>query len=123
MTLFYKVQRKHIKKRKGTTSKVTGLTFSSETLAVRKYHTISAKRRRDALIDIREEKCVGMGLGPILAPQPQMVAPDEALPARTNIRVPIIISQFHGLIHRIVTVSQVGCLRRPQVGSKTLLST
>jgi hypothetical protein len=103
--------------------KVTGLTLSSETLAVRKYHTISAKRRRDALIDIRKEKCVGMGLGPVLAPQPQMVAPDEALPARANIRIPIIISQFHGLIHPTVTVSQVGRLRRPQVGSKTFLST
>jgi hypothetical protein len=63
------------------------------------------------LIDVRKEKCVGMGLGPILAPQPQMVSPNEALPARANIQIPIIVSQFHGLIHPTVTISQVGRLR------------
>jgi hypothetical protein len=64
-----------------------------------------------------------MGLGPILAPQPQMVTPNEALPTRANIRIPIIISQFEGLIHPAVTVSQVGRLRRPQVGPKAFFST
>jgi hypothetical protein len=75
------------------------------------------------LIDVRKEKCIGVSLGPILTPIPQMVTPDEALPARANIRIPIVISQFYGLIHPTVTVSQVGRLRRPQVGSKTFLST
>jgi len=69
-----------------------------------------------------KEKCIGVSLGPILTPIPQMVTPDEALPARANIRIPIIISQFYGLIHPTVTVSQVGRLGRPQMGSKTFLS-
>jgi hypothetical protein len=64
-----------------------------------------------------------MGLGPILAPHPKMVAPDEAFPARANIRIPVIISQFHDLIRPTITVSQVGRLRFPQVGSKAFLST
>jgi hypothetical protein len=52
-----------------------------------------------------------------------MITPDEALPARANIRIPIVISQLNGLIHPTVTVSQVGRLRCPQVGSKTFFST
>jgi hypothetical protein len=52
-----------------------------------------------------------------------MIAPDEALPTRANIRIPIIISQFYGLIHPTVTVSQVRRLRRPQMGSKAFYST
>ena len=75
------------------------------------------------MIDVRKEKCTGIGTGPILAPHPQMIAPNEALPARANIRIPIIISQFHGLIHPTVTVSQVGRLRCPQMGSKAFYST
>ena len=81
------------------------------------------KKQRDALIDVRKEKCIGMGAGPILVPHPQMIAPDEALPARANIRIPIIVSQFHGLIHPTVTISQVGRLRCPQMGSKAFYST
>jgi len=81
------------------------------------------KKQRDALIDVRKEKCIGMGAGPILVPHPQMIAPDEALPARANIRIPIIVSQFHGLIHPTVTVSQVGSLRCPQMGPKAFFPT
>jgi hypothetical protein len=51
-----------------------------------------------------------------------MIAPEKALPACANIRIPVIISQFHGLIHRTVTVSQVGRLRCSKVGSKAFLS-
>jgi len=69
-----------------------------------------------------KEKSIGTGLGPILAPQPQMVAPDEALPAGANIRIPKIISQFHGLIHPAVSVSQVGRLRCPEMGPKAFFS-
>jgi hypothetical protein len=75
------------------------------------------------LIDVRKEKCIGKGLGPILAPHPQMVTPDEALPARANIRIPKIISQFYGLVHPTVTVSQVGRLRCSQMGPKAFDST
>ena len=50
------------------------------------------KKQRDALIDVRKEKCIGTGLLPILAPIPQMISPDEALPTCANIRIPIIIS-------------------------------
>jgi hypothetical protein len=52
-----------------------------------------------------------------------MIAPDQALPARANIRIPVVISQLEGLIHPTVTVSQVGRLRRPQVGPKAFFST
>ena len=83
---------------------------------------ISFENRKNALIDVRKEKCIGVSLRPVLAPQSQMVAPDEALPARANIRIPIIISQFHGLIHPTVTVSQVGRLRFSKVSSKAFLS-
>ena len=75
------------------------------------------------MIDVRKEKCISSGLGAVLAPHPQMVTTDEALPARANIRIPIIISQFQGLIHPAVTVSQVGRLRCPQMGSKAFFST
>jgi hypothetical protein len=97
------------------------LTFSSETLSTRRHNTISSKKRRSTLIDVRKEKCIGASVGPILAPQPQMVAADKALPAGADVRIPVIISQFDGLIHRTVTVSQVRRLRRPQVGVKTFV--
>ena len=81
------------------------------------------REEKKALIDVRKEKCICVCIGPVLAPQPQMVAPSKALPARPNIRIPKIVSQFHGLVHPTVTVSQVGRLRCPQVGSKTFLCT
>ena len=98
------------------------LTSSSETLP--QYRPESASEiGKNALNNVRKEKCIGVSRGPVLAPHPQMVAPNEALPARANIRIPVIISQFHSLIHPTVTVSQVSRLRRPQMGSKALLST
>jgi hypothetical protein len=51
-----------------------------------------------------------------------MVAPQEALPAGADVRIPKIVSQFDGLILRAVTVPQIRRLGRPQVGAKTLLS-
>ena len=51
-----------------------------------------------------------------------MVSPDEALPARANVRIPEIISQFYSLVHPTFTVSQVGRLRCSKVGSKAFLS-
>jgi hypothetical protein len=56
-------------------------------------------------MDVRKEKRVGMGLGPILAPHPEMIAPDQAFPARPNIRVPVIVSQLHDLIRPTITVA------------------
>jgi hypothetical protein len=109
--------------KKGRATFNIGLTSSRETLSTPHNTQSAPKKQRDALINVRKEKCIGRGLGPILAPQPQMVTTDEALPARANIRIPIIISQLNGLIHRTVTVSQVGRLRCPQVGSKAFFST
>ena len=74
-------------------------------------------------MDVRKEKCTSVGLGPVLAPVPQMVAPQKALPAGADVRIPEILSQFDGLILRAVTVPQVRRLGCPQVGAKTLLST
>jgi hypothetical protein len=89
----------------------------------RRQTTTSSEKRRNPLIDVRKEKCIGVSLGAVLAPHPQMIAPEKAFPARANIRISIIISQFLGLIHRTATVSQVGSLRCSKVGSKTFLST
>jgi hypothetical protein len=74
------------------------------------------------LIDVRKEKCIGVSLGPVLAPHPQMIASEKALPTRANIWIPVIVSQFQGLIHPTVTVPQVGRLRCSKVGSKAFLS-
>jgi hypothetical protein len=52
-----------------------------------------------------------------------MVTPDEALPAGANVRIPVVLSQFKGLIHPTVSVPQVRRLRRPQVGTETFYST
>ena len=70
----------------------TRLTSSAETLPHTDRPESASKIGKNALIDVRKEKCIGTGLGPILAPQPQVVAPNEALPARANIRIPVIIS-------------------------------
>jgi hypothetical protein len=109
------------------TFNVIGLTFSSETLLTRAHTTHSQHSIKKTMscidIDVRKEKCIGVGFGPILAPPPQMVAPDKTLPASAKIRIPIIISQFKGLVHPTVTVSQVGRLRRPQMGTETFSST
>jgi len=51
-----------------------------------------------------------------------MVSPDEALPARANVRIPEIISQFYSLVHPTFTVSQVGRLRCSKVGSKAFFN-
>ncbi len=67
-------------------------TSSSETLSTMDSPQSAPKSEENPLIDVRKEKCVGVGLGPILAPQPQMIAPKEALPAGANIRIPVIIS-------------------------------
>ena len=118
-----------VKKRSGATFKVTGediktrLTSSWETLSTWTHPTISSKERRDTSIDVRKEKCIGGGLEPVLPPQPQMVTPDEALPAGADVGIPVIISQFESLIHPTVTVPQVRRLRRPQVSAKAFLST
>jgi hypothetical protein len=99
------------------------LTSSAETLSTQTdQNQLRKSGKKKALIDVRKEQCIGVSLGPILAPQPQMVAPDEALPARANVRIPIIISQFYGLIHPTITVSQVGRLWCPQMSSKTFYS-
>ena len=100
-----------------------GLTSSWETLSHNRDRPKSASKIGGiALIDVRKEKCIGVSLGPVLAPPPQMVTPNEALPARANIRIPEIISQFHGLVHPAVTVSQVGRLGCSKVCPKAFLS-
>jgi hypothetical protein len=84
---------------------------------------MSSKKRGDTLIDVRKEQRVGVGLGSVLAPVPEMITPDEALPAGADVRIPKIVPQFYGLIHPTVTIPQVRRLGRPQMGAKTFLST
>jgi len=52
-----------------------------------------------------------------------MIAPDEALPARADNVVPIVVSQLYGLVHPTTTVTQIRRLRRPKVGAETLYVT
>jgi hypothetical protein len=53
-------------------------------------------------------------------PHPQMIAPDEALPARADDLIPIVVPQLYGLVHPTATIAQVRCLRGPEVGAETL---
>jgi hypothetical protein len=53
-------------------------------------------------------------------PRPQMIAPDEALPARADDIIPIVVPQLYGLVHPTATIAQVRCLRRPEVSAETL---
>jgi len=52
-----------------------------------------------------------------------MVAADEALPARAEVKIRIIVSQLYDLLHPTVTVSQVRCLRRPKVDIEAIFVT
>jgi hypothetical protein len=82
-----------------------------------------AKRETLICSDVRKEKCIAGGLGPILAIQPQMIASENALPTRADIRIPIIVSQFQSLVHPTVSVSQIGRLRCAQMSSKAFFPT
>ena len=75
------------------------------------------------LIDIREKKGVRGGRRSALVPHPEMISPDEALPARADDFIPIVVSQLDGLVHPTATVSQVRCLRCPDVCAQTLYVT
>jgi hypothetical protein len=52
-----------------------------------------------------------------------MVATNEALPARAEVIIPIIVSQLYDLVHPTATISQVRCLRRPEVDIEALFVT
>jgi len=52
-----------------------------------------------------------------------MVAPNEALPARAENIIPIIISQDYGLVYPTAAIAQVCCLRYPFVDTKTFYVT
>jgi len=49
-----------------------------------------------------------------------MIAADEALPARAENIIPIIISQLYGLVHPTTTIRHVRLLRITEVGAKAL---
>ena len=49
-----------------------------------------------------------------------MVAADEALPARANNIIPIIIPHLYGLVDPTTTIPQVRLLRISEVGAKAL---
>lgn len=76
-----------------------------------------------ALIDVREKQGIRGGRRSALVPHPQMIAPDEALPARSDNVVPIVVSQLYGLVHPTTTVTQIRRLRGPKVGAETLYVT
>jgi hypothetical protein len=75
------------------------------------------------LIDVREKQGIRGGRRSALVPHPQVIAPDEALPARADNLVPIVISQLYCLVHPTTTVTQIRRLRRPKVGAETLYVT
>ena len=52
-----------------------------------------------------------------------MVTPKEGLQARANVWIPIVLSEFVGLILPAVTVPQVRRLGGPQVAAETFNST
>jgi hypothetical protein len=72
---------------------------------------------------VRKEERVCGGRGPVLAPHSQVVAPDEALPARADIRVAIVVSQLDRLVPPTVAIPQVRRLRRPEMNIEALYPT
>src|SRR5260370_31539344 len=63
-------------------------TSSSETLSTMDRPQSAPKSEENTLIDVRKEKYVGVGVGPILAQHPQISAPKEPLPPAAKIHIP-----------------------------------
>jgi hypothetical protein len=49
-----------------------------------------------------------------------VVSPDEALPAGPDDRVPVVMSQFEGLVNPAVAIAKVGRLRGTEMGTEAL---
>ena len=81
------------------------------------------KDRRDELEDVRKEECTGIGGGAVLAEEPQMFASCEALQTRPETRITIVLSQLEGLVHPIISISQIRRLRSAEVNAQALRPT
>ena len=55
-----------------------------------------------------------------MAEQPEVVSPDEALPAGPDDRIPVVISELHGLIYPAMAIAKVGRLWGTEMGTEAL---
>ena len=73
------------------------------------------------LADVRKEQGARIGIGTVLAEEPEMVASQKGLQARANIHVTVILSQLISLVHPVMPVAQIRRLRVAEVSTEALL--
>lgn len=99
------------------------VTSSSETLSTHA-HTVSVQRKTKKRVEGRTRgNSALVGRGPALVPHPQVIASDEALPARAKYVIPIVVSQHVSFVHPSATIAQVRSLRISEVRPETLYIT